>query len=283
MEKLLELLVCEGCGRSYQQSQGGVLRCSQCGKAVPMQENIPIFTDIPDDIHPSDKETRGPDIGTPWRQANWQFLTDWLESQNPDILILDIGAGRGDFAEALTGRNCIALDIYPYPEVDIVCDLTKANPFRPASVDAALMLNVLEHIYDTHAMLETLAKILKPGGRLLLAIPFMVKMHQPPLDFVRYTHFALQQIGQEYGLEIEQLEGFYDPMFFLGEGIRNIQWPILRKMRGWRQHIGRLLLAGIRFFAYLMQPVIGSGHIKSPIEAISLAPTGYQVVYRKKV
>ncbi|MBC8509223.1 MAG: methyltransferase domain-containing protein [Chloroflexi bacterium] len=279
---MLEILVCEGCGEGFQLGQGGVLRCSQCGKVVPMQGNIPMFTDIPDEIQPSDKEIRGPDVGTPWRQANWQFLTDWLEIQNPDMLILDVGAGRGDFAEAVGGRNSIALDVYPYPEVDIVCDLTQTNPFRPASIDAVLMLNVLEHIYDTHAMFKSLAELLKPGGKLLLAIPFMVKMHQIPLDFVRYTHFTFEQIGKEHRLEIEQLEGFYDPMFFLGEGIRNIQWPILRKMRGPRQYMGRLLLGGIRFLAHLMQPVIGPGHIKSPYEAFSLAPTGYQVVYKKK-
>jgi len=241
-----------------------------------------MFTDIPDAIQPSDREIRGPDIGTPWRQANWRFLTNWLEDQNPNNLVLDVGAGRGDFTEALEDRNSIALDVYPYPEVDIVCDLTKKNPFQPASIDVVLMLNVLEHIYDTHAMFESLSILLKPNGKLILAIPFMVKMHQTPLDFVRYTHFSLQQFGEEYGLEIEQLEGFYDPMFFLGEGIRNIQWPILRKMRGWRQYMGRVLLGGIRFLAYLMGPVIGPGHINSPDEAFSLAPTGYQVVYRKK-
>jgi SAM-dependent methyltransferase len=248
-----------------------------------MQDNIPMFTDIPEEIHPSEKEVRGPDIGTPWRQANWRFLVDWMEKQKPEDLILDIGAGRGDFAEALADRNSIALDVYPYPEVDIVCDLTKTNPFRPAIFDTVLMLNVLEHIYDTHAVINSLAELLKPGGQLILAIPFMVKMHQIPLDFVRYTHFALEKFGEDHGLEIEHLEGFYDPMFFLGEGIRNIQWPIIRKMRGWRQHVGRVLLTGVRLLAYLMGPVIGPGQIISPYEAFSLAPTGYQVIYRKKI
>ncbi len=35
---------------------------------------IPIFTPPPDDIVPSEKIARSPDIGTPWRQANWRFL-----------------------------------------------------------------------------------------------------------------------------------------------------------------------------------------------------------------
>ncbi len=282
MKKLLDILACDSCGESFQLNDKNTLQCTACGKRISMHDNIPMFTAIPEGIQPSDKEIRGPDIGTPWRQANWQFLTEWLRNQNPDLLILDVGAGRGDFTEALDGKNSIALDVYPYPEIDIVCDLTKNNPFRPKSIDAALVLNVLEHVYDSHALFKSVAKILKPGGKLVLAIPFMVKMHQIPLDYVRYTHFALEQLGKDNGLEIETLEGFYDPMFFLGEGIRNIQWPILRRMRGWRQYVGRVLLAVVRFLAYLMQPVIGPGHINSPHEAFSLAPTGYQVIYTKK-
>ncbi|MBC8506419.1 MAG: class I SAM-dependent methyltransferase [Anaerolineales bacterium] len=258
------------------------LQCEKCENIVPQRDSIPMFTEIPEGIQPSEKEIRGPDIGTPWRQANWEFLADWLKAQDPECLILDVGAGRGDFLEALKGKNFVALDVYPYPEIDIVCDLTKTNPFRPESFDAALVLNVLEHVFDSQGLFKSVAEILKPGGKLLLAIPFMVKMHQIPLDYFRYTHFALEQLGKDNGLEIERLEGFYDPMFFLGEGIRNIQWPILRKMRGWRQYVGRILLAGVRFLAFLMEPVIGAGHIKSPYEAFSLAPTGYQVVYTKK-
>ncbi len=241
-----------------------------------------MFTPPPENFSPSERQARSPDTGTPWRQANWRFLARQLEEIHPDALILDVGAGRGDFFDALQGRNLLALDVYPYPEIDVVCDLTQTNPFKPASVDVILLLNVLEHVYDSKALLAALAQMLKPGGKLLIAIPFMVKMHQIPLDFVRYTHFALEQMAADHGLEVALLEGYYDPMFFLGEGIRNIRWPILRQMRGWRQYAGRALLMGVRFLAHIMQPVIGPGRVRSPHEAISLAPTGYQIVYRKK-
>ncbi|MBT3392120.1 MAG: methyltransferase domain-containing protein [Chloroflexi bacterium] len=279
---LLDIVLCPDCGGSFQPDGDARLVCAACGQTTPVVGGTPMFTPAPENINPSEKQERSPELGTPWRQENWRFLARQLEEIPPDALILDVGAGRGDFFDGLKGRNALALDVYPYPEIDMVCDLTRTNPFKSGSVDVILLLNVLEHVYDSKELFAALSQLLKPGGKLLVAIPFMVKMHQIPLDFVRYTHFALEQMATDHGLEVSVLEGFYDPMFFLGEGIRNIQWPILRKMRGWRQYVGRALLMGVRILARIMQPVIGPGHVRSPHEAISLAPTGYQIVYRKK-
>jgi SAM-dependent methyltransferase len=240
-----------------------------------------MFTPSPNGIQPSDKLERGPHVGTPWRQANWRFLDKQISLLSREDLILDVGAGRGDFVDLFQDRKYLALDVYPYPEVDIVCDLTLTNPFRDASFDAIVLMNVLEHVYDTHALLFTLAKMLKAQGTLILAIPFMVKMHQVPLDFTRYTHFALERLGKDHGLEIEILEGFYDPVFFLGEGIGNLKWSVLPAIRGARHYVGRAMLGSIQILANALRMVTGPGQAQPPNQIRSLAPTGYQIVYRK--
>jgi SAM-dependent methyltransferase len=224
---------------------------------------------------------RGPEIGTPWRRANWRFLAGQTAALEAGAMILDVGAGRGDFADLFEGRNYLALDVYPYPEVDIACDLTESNPFREASLDAILLMNVLEHIYDTHALLGSLAAMLKPGGALICAIPFLVKMHQEPVDYVRYTHYALERLGPQYGLHIELLEGFYDPISLLGEGTSNLKWAVLPEVRGLRHYAGRILLAGMEVIASALGRLTGPGVVKPPQAARSHAPTGYHVVYRK--
>jgi 2-polyprenyl-3-methyl-5-hydroxy-6-metoxy-1,4-benzoquinol methylase len=184
---------------------------------------IPLFTPVAGEIRPSEKLARGPDTGTPWRKANWRFLESQLAQLPAEAWVLDVGAGRGDFAALLDRFQTIALDIYPYPEIDLVCDLTVCNPFRPASFDAIVLMNVLEPVYDTHALLGRLSELLKPGGILITAIPFLVKLHQTPLDFVRYTHFALERFAPQHGLVCELLEGYYDPLFLLSEGTGNIK------------------------------------------------------------
>jgi SAM-dependent methyltransferase len=196
-------------------------------------------------------------------------------------VILDVGAGRGDFAGLFPGRNYLALDVYPYPEVDIACDLTQSNPFREASFDAVLLMNVLEHVYDTRALLTSLAAILKPGGALIAAIPFLVKMHQEPVDFVRYTHYALERLGPQHGLDLESLEGFYDPISLLGEGIGNLKWAVLPENRGLRHYAGRVLLVGMEVITSALGRVVGPGRVQPPQAVRSHAPTGYHLVYRK--
>jgi SAM-dependent methyltransferase len=221
-------------------------------------------------------------MGTPWRQANWRFLATQVGRLAGDAVLLDVGAGRGDFADALHQRSTIALDVYPYPEVDVVCDLAEANPFQAGSFDGVVLMNVLEHVYDSHALLEALSQLLKPGGVLLVAVPFMVKIHQAPVDFARYTHYALDQLGRDHGLEVESLEGYYDPVFFLGEGLGNLRWAVLPTLKGVKRYPARLLMAGIQALAVLLGAVLGNGRTQPPEKTRSSAPTGYHVVYRKK-
>ena len=296
--ELLAVLCCPACSGelAFYEKQ---LACKVCGQAYPIQQGIPLFTTPPEGMVPADKLERGPEVGTPWRQANWRFLEAQLkagrsangyfrhlETENVGAssgapLILDVGAGRGDFAAALEGYQSLALEVYPYPEVDIVCDLTQANPFRPDSFDAALLLNVMEHVYDTHRLLSALSSLLKPGGLLIVAIPFMVKIHQAPIDYVRYTHFALQRLGEEHGLKVDFLEGYYDPIFFLGEGLGNLRHAVLPTLTGGRRYLARGLLECIQALGNQLQRISGPGHLQPPATARSLAPTGYHIVYRK--
>jgi uncharacterized protein YbaR (Trm112 family)/SAM-dependent methyltransferase len=280
---LLQHIQCIECSHKLAYDEAAQrLTCESCGRTYKTQDGIPLFTPPPAGLVPSQKLERGPEMGTPWRKANWRFIEKQISRLEAEAAILDVGAGRGDFAAALKGRKSLAVEIYPYPEVDIVCDLTQVNPFCPGSFDAILLLNVMEHVYDTHTLLATLSDLLKPGGALLVAIPFMVKMHQVPVDYVRYTHYALERLGADHGLDAEEIEGYYDPVFFLGEGIGNLRNAILPTLQGSRRYFGRLLIAGIQVFASILGRVTGPGKAQPPAGVRSLAPTGYQIVYRKQ-
>ncbi len=277
---ILDLLICPQCqGRLTGQTDA--LICLDCGQPVSMIDHIPAFTTPPSGIQPSKKLVRGPEMGTPWRQANWLFLERQLARLDEQSRILDVGAGRGDFDALLFKRQVVALDIYPYPEVDIVCDLTQSNPFKPGCFDAILLMNVLEHVYDTQGFIASLSRLLKPGGLLIVAIPFMVKMHQVPVDFVRLTEFSLIRLGLDHGLRMDELEGYYDPIFFLAEGTGNLRNAYLPTLNRGGRLMARVLLDGIQILADGLTRLIGPGRAMPPTDTRSLAPTGYQVVYRK--
>jgi SAM-dependent methyltransferase len=278
--ELLPLLVCPNChGELIERAES--LECAGCSRSYPLQAGIPLFSQPPENLQPSAKIERGPQIGTPWRQANWRFLQEQIQHLHAQALLLDVGAGRGDFADLYDGRRTIALDIYPYPEVDLVCDLTRVVPLKAESFDAVFLMNVLEHVFDTHALLAALERLLKPGGALVVAIPFLVKIHQAPVDFVRYTHYALARLAVDHGFQLEKLEGFYDPLSVLGEGLGNLKHSVVPGVQGSRHYLARLELAGLEWLAGLLGATLGNGQVALPEKARSQAPTGYHIVYRK--
>jgi SAM-dependent methyltransferase len=278
--ELLPILVCPSCGGELKENPASLV-CASCARSYPLQASIPLFSQPPENLQPSAKIERGPQIGTPWRQANWRFLQEQMQRLDSQALLLDVGAGRGDFSDLFDGHLTIALDIYPYPEVDLVCDLTRVVPLKAESFDAVFLMNVLEHVFDTHAMLATLERLLKPGGTLVVAIPFLVKIHQAPVDFVRYTHYALARLADVHGLQLEKLEGFYDPLSVLGEGLGNLKNSVVPGLQGSRHYLARLELAGMEWLAGLLGTTLGKGQVFLPEKARSQAPTGYHIVYRK--
>jgi SAM-dependent methyltransferase len=282
MNQLLEsLIVCPKCKEPFDIKEESIWRCSRDGFEVRIHESKPVFTPMPETAHVYEKIERGPDRGTPWRQANWKFLQEQVQGQSKEALILDVGAGHGDFAQIFTRRKYLAVDIVPYPEVDLACDLAEYIPFKENTFDMLVLMNVLEHVYHFHELLDALYYLLKPGGSLVVAVPFMIKVHQAPFDFYRYTHYTLSDLAQEHGFKVELLEGYYDPIFFVREGTRNLRFWVLPKLPRLSRWFGRGLLILIEALVSLLKPVIGKGFVKSPDTAKNPAAIGYHLVLRK--
>ena len=281
MNELLSMLVCPNCRQAFERMSDASLRCTNCGHQVPLLEGKPVFTPMPETAYVYQPIERGPDQGTPWRQANWRFLEEQVQGLEEDALLLDVGAGHGDFAQTYAGSKSLSLDVVPYPEVDLACDLTECIPFRESSFDMLILMNVLEHVYNFHGLLDSLFYLLKPGGSLVIAVPFMIKIHQAPFDFQRYTHYSLEQMARQHGFEIALLEGYYDPIFFLGEGTRNFRFWVLPTLSRPARWLGRGLLLLIEGLIALLRLIVGKGYLKSPEAAKNPAAIGYHLVLKK--
>jgi hypothetical protein len=79
------------------------------------------------------------------------------------------------------------------------------------------LLDVLEHVEDDRAALETIADKLKPGGRILLtvpAFPWMWSAHdEVNHHHRRYTRGSLRRTVTDAGLKIEFLSWFNSLLF----------------------------------------------------------------------
>lgn len=68
-----------------------------------------------------------------------------------------------------------------------------------ASFDTALCTEVLEHIPEPAPFLARAARCLRPGGRLVLTVPFAARFHFIPYDYWRYTPSSLNLLLAQAG------------------------------------------------------------------------------------
>lgn len=101
--------------------------------------------------------------------------------------LLNLGAG---FRASPAGF--FAVDRAAYPGIDAVGDLS-ALPFRSESVDGVLCEMVLEHLPDAAGALREFRRVLKAGGRMYLALPFLWPYHASPHDYWRWTISGLER------------------------------------------------------------------------------------------
>jgi SAM-dependent methyltransferase len=89
------------------------------------------------------------------------FLLPLLENRLPLATIIGADYVRGPL-EALGGR----LPSTPLLQFDLV-----QCPLPSASLDAAVLLNVLEHIEDDEGAMGQISRVLKPGGIAVIEVP----------------------------------------------------------------------------------------------------------------
>jgi SAM-dependent methyltransferase len=90
------------------------------------------------------------------------------------------------------------------PEATIVGDLTHVPQIPTGSFDCAIVTQTLQFVYDVRAALETLHRILAPGGVLLATVPGITKI-SPPEDeeYGEWWHYtgrsARRLTGEAFG------------------------------------------------------------------------------------
>jgi len=77
-----------------------------------------------------------------------------------------------------------------------------ALPFKDAVFDTVLCNEVLEHVPEPARLMAEVARVLKPGGVLLLTTPQTWGLHMEPYDFYRYTKYGLRYLAEKSGLEV---------------------------------------------------------------------------------
>ncbi len=93
----------------------------------------------------------------------------------------------------------VGIDMFDGPGVDVMVDLT--GDF--ASIDKSLggrrfgtifCLSVLEHCENPFSMSENIVRLLAPGGKVCVSVPFAFRLHAYPDDFWRFTPSGVRKL-----------------------------------------------------------------------------------------
>ena len=143
--------------------------------------------------------------------------------------VMEIGAGIGNLSRHLARRRqrYIATDIdaehlsrllsqlHHRPNLEVRrCDLGDAGDFRglESSLDTVVCLNVLEHVADDLAALRNIHRVLEPGGRAIILVPYGQELFGS-LDVAlghcrRYARQDLREKLAAVGFRVDQVLDF---------------------------------------------------------------------------
>jgi SAM-dependent methyltransferase len=122
--------------------------------------------------------------------------------------VLDVGCGKKPYKSLF--RNVdeyIGMDIenpghdHSNESIDVFYD-GEIFPFPDQSFDSVLTNQVLEHVFNPLDFMNEISRVLKPGGHLLLTVPFAWDEHEQPYDFARYSSFGIAHLLENNGFTI---------------------------------------------------------------------------------
>lgn len=130
-------------------------------------------------------------------------------------LLADVGCGEVPYyhwyKDNITDNICIdwSNSEQEITHLDHNHDLNTGIPFLESNlVDTVLCTDVLEHVYAPEQLFSEMTRILKPGGALILTVPFLYWIHGDPHDYHRYTNHKLKHFCEKNNMEIVELQAF---------------------------------------------------------------------------
>ncbi len=122
--------------------------------------------------------------------------------------VLDYGAGNSPYRTIISCDRYVKADLTQNTAGDIDCIIRPGENLHlpDADFELILLLDVLEHVSDPVFVLGELRRLLKPGGKAILSLPFMYREHETPHDHARYTAFGISTLVAAQGGRIFRLK-----------------------------------------------------------------------------
>jgi SAM-dependent methyltransferase len=131
--------------------------------------------------------------------------------------LLDLGAGTTPYRAFFKVDQYVAANARKYylpvipaevaQHTDIWIEDSLPLPFDSATFDGIVCFQVLSVIREPETLFKEFARIIKPGGHVLLATDFLYPKWAKG-DVYRYTDVCLRALAESQGFEVLAIEGF---------------------------------------------------------------------------
>lgn len=154
------------------------------------------------------------------RKREASFLSKYSSEKET----LDIGAKNR--SNKIYFPNLKTLNFNSGDEVDIVGDAEDLKDLvKDNSFEVVLCLSVLEHTDDPKKVVNEIKRILKKEGLAVIAVPFIMPVHDAPRDFWRFTKYGLINLFKDFEIvevkdmtnSLESIGYLYHRLFFQKE------------------------------------------------------------------
>jgi SAM-dependent methyltransferase len=201
----------------------------------------------------------------------------FLERHQSDELTLDVGAGTDAYRHLFPNRKTLDIEQRPGVQIDYIADAHHL-PFEDGTFGCVVCIAVLEHVHVPQQVVDEMHRVLKPGGTLLVSVPFAYPIHDSPNDFWRFTKYGLLRLLGKF----EIVEFYADTNTLEAMGVLFQRLGFQCETLGWRPFkIFWFLLAK---FCVLFSGVLTKqyGDISHKTVEKDILSTGYSVAARKR-
>ena len=119
--------------------------------------------------------------------------------------VLDIGCGQSPYNFLLNksqttyfGIDIVDAEKFDYNNSIITPFNGEDIPFENDKFDAIICTEVLEHVANYQKLTDEMYRVMKPGGRGIVTIPWSARYHYIPWDYFRYTPSSLKTIFSKF-------------------------------------------------------------------------------------
>lgn len=122
-------------------------------------------------------------------------------------LLVDVGCGTQPYRDYFPRAEYLGMEVRqssPHgsaKQPDLLFDGLEF-PLQDGCAHHVLCTQVLEHVFEPDRFLGEIARILAPGGTMLITVPFVWDEHEQPYDYARYSSFGLRHLAQRHGFSV---------------------------------------------------------------------------------